>query len=207
MSARRATTSGSLAAGVAGFVLAIVLAWGGGLAWFVWRAQREPQPSHTADGIVALTGGAERVATALRLLADGRGRLLLISGVGPAAELADFARLAKLDPDKLAAQVTLGRDAASTRGNAAETAAWAQANRLHSLLVVTATYHMPRALLELSRAAPDLDLFPVPVRPPGLRGTPDWPMLRLLIGEYSKWLAACAGLSGVAGLHEERRRA
>ena len=32
-----------------------------------------------------------------------------------------------------------------TRGNAAETAAWARANAIHSLLVVTAGYHMPRA--------------------------------------------------------------
>jgi len=36
-----------------------------------------------ADGIVALTGGASRLADAVELLASGRGRRLLISGVAP----------------------------------------------------------------------------------------------------------------------------
>ena len=73
-----------------------------------------------------LTGGAERVETALRLLAEGRGRVLLVSGVGRGAELAELARRAGRGPGPVAARVTLGPRRHYTRGNAAETAAWAR---------------------------------------------------------------------------------
>src|SRR4051794_20291528 len=42
---------------------------------------REPSIATPADGIVALTGGAERIADAITLLETGRGRRLLITGV------------------------------------------------------------------------------------------------------------------------------
>jgi uncharacterized SAM-binding protein YcdF (DUF218 family) len=179
-----------------------LLAWSLGLVWFVCQAERVGDLPPSADGIVALTGGAERVTTALRLLAEGRGPKLLITGVGGAAALDDFAREAGVDPLLLASRVTLGRSALSTRGNAEETASWVRENGLRSLLVVTASYHMPRAMLELSRALPETKLYPVPVLPPALRDTPDWPTLRLLAGEYSKWLIAWTGLSRLAEAHE-----
>ncbi len=164
----------------------------GSLAAFLSRAESTaPLPAH-ADGIVALTGGADRIATALRLLGDGRGRILLISGVGGEAGFAQLARQAGADP-ALGSRVTLGRVAASTHGNAQETAGWARANGIRSLIVVTAYYHMPRALAELSRALPNVALYPVAVRP-----SDGPPALRLLAAEYPKWLAAEMGLSGLA---------
>jgi uncharacterized SAM-binding protein YcdF (DUF218 family) len=174
---------------------ALALAWVVGFAWFLHAAWATAEPPAAADGIVALTGGAERVETALKLLAEGHARVLLISGVGGATEFAGLAHRAGVDPT-LRARVTLGRSAASTRGNAAETAEWAHANGLRSLIVVTAGYHMPRALAELSRAMPDVALYPAPVLPPALR-QPGLTALRLLAGEYSKWLATEAGLSAL----------
>src|ERR1700732_1140988 len=59
--------------------------WGGGVAWFVSRVPAsEVQLNRDADGIVALTGGASRIADAIELLAAGHGRRLLISGVNRA---------------------------------------------------------------------------------------------------------------------------
>jgi uncharacterized SAM-binding protein YcdF (DUF218 family) len=174
---------------------ALALAWTAGFAWFVHAAWITAEPPARADGIVVLTGGAERVETALKLLAEGRARVLLISGVGGAADFAALAHRAGVDA-ALQARVTLGRSAVSTRGNAAETAGWAGANGLHSLIVVTAGYHMPRALAELSRALPGLALYPVPVLPPAMRG-PGPTALRLLAGEYTKFLATEAGLSAL----------
>ena len=130
-------------------VLLLPLAWLAGFAWFLTAATWRQLPPAHADGIVALTGGADRVEAALRLLAEGRARLLLISGVGRAAGFAELARRAGV-PRRLAPRVTLGRSALSTRGNATETAAWARGNHIRSLIVVTAAYHMPRALAELS---------------------------------------------------------
>ncbi len=174
--------------------LLAVLAWGAGLAWFVHSALQPGEVPPDADGIVALTGGAERIELALRLLAQGRARLLLVSGVAPAAELGELARRAGVDPGPLAARITLGRQARSTLGNAAETASWARANGVRSLIVVTAGYHMPRALAEIGWALPEVTLHPVAVLPPALRaGGPA--ALRLLASEYTKWLLVRSGLS------------
>ena len=124
-----------------------------GFAVFALRAFSPPDPPlRETDGIVVLTGGSERVATGLRLLTEGLAPRLLISGAHPEVGLADIAQAAGIDPAPVARQVTIGRAAATTRGNAVETAAWVRADVVRSLRVVTASYHMPRALLELRRA-------------------------------------------------------
>jgi uncharacterized SAM-binding protein YcdF (DUF218 family) len=180
------------------------IAWMLGFAWFLATALREPAPPPRADGIVVLTGGAGRIETALRLLAAGQGRLLLVTGAGGGAgEFAGLAHRAGVDGG-LAARTTLGRAALDTHGNALETAAWARGNGLHSLIVVTAGYHMPRALAELSRALPEVTLHPCPVLSPILRHGPDAAALRLLAGEYTKYLAVAARLP-VAALRAEVR--
>ena len=98
--------------------------------------------------------------------------------------------LFRSDPLPLAARAEIGRGAASTRGNAAEARAWIAARGLRTVAVVTAYYHMPRALAELSRAVPGVAWAPYPVPNPP-RGAP----LRAVAGEYTKYLAAASGLS------------
>jgi uncharacterized SAM-binding protein YcdF (DUF218 family) len=184
-----------------------LLAGAVGFAWFVNVASRPAPPPPHADGIVALTGGADRVETALHLLAEGRARKLLVSGTGGNAELATLARRAGLDPIPIAGQVTLGRDATTTRGNADETAAWAKENDIRSLIVVTAHYHMPRALAEIARAAPELTLYPMPVTPHALRGSGtagQTTRFRLLAEEYVKFLAASLDLTALIPLRRPR---
>ncbi len=178
-----------------------LVAWGGGFAWFVHRAGISGTPPERADGIVALTGGSGRVEAALWLLAEGRARVALLSGIGGGAELRELAARAGLTAEELGGRVTLGRQATSTHGNAAEAAVWARANDVHSLIVVTAGYHMPRALTEMAQAMPEVALHPVPVTPPGMLGPGgmrDAGMMRLMAAEYTKWLAAALGLSRLA---------
>ncbi len=172
---------------------ALALAWLGGFAWFVHRADRPDPAPPIADGIAVLTGGADRVRAGLLLLAAHRADRLLVSGIGGHAGFTALARHAGIDPGPLAAQVTLGRGATSTRGNAAEIAAWARANGLHSLIVVTAFYHMPRALTEISRALPDVTLYPASVSPASAEES--LAGLRLLADEYVKYLATKVDLS------------
>ena len=178
---------GLAAALAALFVLGFVL--------FVIRAADAPDPKVTADGIVVLTGGAGRVQTGLRLLADGRAPRLLISGVGRTTDYHALARLDGAQPG-LSRRVTLGYQAHTTRGNAREAAKWVGENNLHSLIVVTAFYHMPRALAELSRAIPGIVLHPYPVHPatlhPWWRAGAAW---RLLALEYVKYLAVVSGVA------------
>jgi uncharacterized SAM-binding protein YcdF (DUF218 family) len=171
-----------------------------GFAVFVHAAIDTAAPvGGQTDGIVVLTGGSERVATGFRLLAEGQARRLLISGAHPEAHLAEIAAAAGIDPAPFATRVAVGHAAASTRGNAAEAAAWARAEEMQSLRIVTAGYHMPRAMLELRRAMPGLRLFEhrVPsaaLRDPGALWRPQ--VWALLAGEYARYLGAWAGLSG-----------
>jgi len=191
---RQALIGAGCAAGLA------ILLWAAGFAWFIARtAQHTASPPH-ADGIVAFTGGAERIETALQLLAEHRADRLLLSGIGGGAELAQLTHRAGLAPAPLADRVTLGRRAATTRGNALETAAWVAANNIHTLIVVTAYYHMPRALTELRRVLPNVVLYPLPVLAEDRPGQ-DVP-LRLMAEEYTKLLAAEVGLTSVLPARE-----
>jgi cell division transport system permease protein len=184
-------------ASVAVGILFASLAWCAGFAWFVQDSLRPAPLPATADGIVALTGGADRIATALQMLQQNRARLLLISGVGPTTEFSALFRGTGIDPASLSGRITVGRAATDTLGNADEAADWARAHALHSLIVVTASYHMKRAITEIQRALPDTPLFAAPVLPPALRGTAGLSTLRLLAGEYTKFLAAELGVTRI----------
>ena len=182
---RAAVAGGSL-------LLAASCAWGLGFAWFSLAARRAGEPPPRADGIVALTGGPDRIETALALLAADRAPVLLVSGVARGVDVAELARRGPLDPAALAARATLGRAATTTRTNAAETARWAQARGMRSVIVVTSGYHMPRALIEIGRALPGAALHPVPAVSPAPRGLD---AARVLAAEFNKLLAVRLGLS------------
>ena len=153
----------------------------------------ESKPSRTADGIVVLTGGASRVSDAMELLADGYGRRLLISGVHPASGASDISRSLTDNQSLLSCCVDLDRSAVNTRSNAAETRRWARERGFKSLIVVTSNYHMPRAIVELSHAMPDVTLIPFAVVGDKWREEPWWSnsgTLRLVLSEYVKYVAA-----------------
>ncbi len=184
---------------LARLVLLACGAWCAGfLVFMAWVFTAEPpNPLPPADGIVALTGGDDRISEALALLAAHEAPLLLISGAGKGTYLGDFTKDDSAAATKYAGAITLGHMAATTHDNGAETAAWAKAHNMRSLIIVTADYHMPRALLEIRRALPGLRLTPDPVRPPAMRDRLTMPTLRLLAAEYSKYLVVRAGLGGL----------
>ncbi|WP_428376172.1 YdcF family protein [Lichenicoccus sp.] len=176
-------------------LLAAGLAFGSGFVWFAHDALQPPGKPGQADGIVALTGGSGRIEVALSLLASGHAGRLLISGVNPSLDLARLAYASGLHvPAGVASgAISLGHAATTTTGNAEEAAAWARANKLHSLIVVTAGYHMRRALIEIGAALPGVRLAADPVLPPALLRPASFGTLRLLLTEYLKWLAVEIG--------------
>src|SRR5262249_12920358 len=104
-------------------VVFVVLAFVGGFWGFAESVRAPAAPPPKADATVALTGGSlERLQTGVRLLKQGKGDRLLISGVN--RDVADHELFARIDvDDRLAACcVDLGRSAEDTLGNAAETA-------------------------------------------------------------------------------------
>ena len=153
----------------------------------------EVKPSRNADGIVVLTGGSSRVSDAMELLAAGYGKRLLISGVHPTNAASDISRSLPDNQSLLRCCVDLDRSAVNTRSNAAETRRWAHERGFKSLIVVTSNYHMPRAIVELSHAMPDIELVPFAVVGDKWRDEPWWTSgaaFRLLLSEYAKYVAA-----------------
>lgn len=185
-------------------VLVIALAWVSGLFAFAGRVQRMtpaamPPP---ADGIVALTGGSDlRLKTATDLLEAAEGRRLLVSGVNPMATRQDLWTVTHAAKPMFDCCVDLGFKAADTVGNARETAEWARGLRYRSLILVTADYHMPRAMVELEAAAPGVKVTPYPVATPDLdarRWLDNRRGAERMAKEYCKYLVALtrASLAG-----------
>lgn len=169
-----------------------------GFLWFAETVTRPPVAPRGADGIVVLTGGHQRITEAGRLLADGRGRRLLVSGVNRHTTGEEIRRLAALEPRLFECCVDLGYEALDTAGNAEEAGAWAAAHRYTSLIVVTSDYHMPRSMAELARVMPGVGLIPHPVRTRQLGEDGWWTSagaLRILAPEYLKFLPSAARLA------------
>jgi uncharacterized SAM-binding protein YcdF (DUF218 family) len=178
---------------VAVFAIAFVAAAIGFVGFLSLLRGAEIKPAGKADGIVVLTGGSSRVSDAMELLAGGYGKRLLISGVHPTNAASDISRSLSDNQSLLNCCVDLDRSAVNTRSNAAQTRRWAHERGFKSLIVVTSNYHMPRAIVELSHAMPDIQLIPFAVVGDKWRDEPWWTSgatLRLLLSEYAKYLAA-----------------
>ena len=175
-------------------VVAGVIALVVGFVIFLWLLPiQEVTLDRNADGIVVLTGGTARISDAMELLASGRGKRLLITGVNPGTTTADIRREIPNYKQLLACCVDLDYSALNTLGNAVETRRWAIDRGFHSLIIVTSAYHMPRALAEIAHQLPDVALIPYPVVSDRLRIEPWWSngaTTRLVLSEYFKYLFA-----------------
>lgn len=173
--------------------LAVVVVAGGFVAFLSQLRDAETAPGRKADGIVVLTGGASRLSDGMELLAAGYGKRLLISGVHPSSAASDISRALPEGQSYFSCCVDLDRSAVNTRSNAAETRRWAHERGFTSLIVVTSNYHMPRALVEMSHAMPDIALIPYAVVGEKWREEPWYEggtTLRLVLSEYVKYVAA-----------------
>jgi hypothetical protein len=174
--------------------LAVALAlWLGGFAAFCAHVATQARAPLTqgAEAIIVLTGAPGRVETGVALLRAGVAPRLFISGVHPDATVAEVIGPANAD---LAHRVTLGKGSATTAQNAAEVNAWLRGrNRaLYDLRLITSTYHMPRARVEMAHALPDgVRVAPHAIPDPRF-AEPGYALLALMWGEYHKLLWRCA---------------
>lgn len=187
----RVVVLGSLALGCS-----LLLALMAGFAAFTARiANHEPVALRPADAIVVLTGGASRVTDGMQLLSQGHGRRMLISGVNRTTSADELRRTLPSGEALLDCCVDLGRKALNTWGNAIEVAEWTRQRDFRSLIVVTSAWHMPRALYELNRIMPEVELLAYPVVTDKMQDVRWWSepqTAKLLMKEYVKYLLAHA---------------
>lgn len=154
---------------------------------------KPPEAGESVDAIVVLTGGYRRINQALALLEKGVGERLLISGVNPLITGAALRRATGSKSATFNCCVDIGYEAQDTIGNASETANWIGQRGYGRVLVVTNNYHIPRSLLELSQASPNVTFLAYPVTHADLK-TDIWlsdPVaLRTLLTEYAKYSLA-----------------
>jgi len=180
-----------LVAGLWSFA-ALCLAGFLGFLAFVYSLDRsEQRPETRADGIVALTGGAQRIGDAIDLLAKGYAKRLLISGVNEKTSRDQISRLNPGQRQLFDCCVDLDYRARNTIGNAIETRRWTERNGFDTIIIVTSNYHMPRTLVELDHALPNLQKIPYPVA--ATIDPHDWwrnpATAKILASEYLKFLA------------------
>lgn len=171
---------------------AIVLGFGVFDFWgfCLFASSLQPDPTVRGDAAIALTGGSGlRIAAGVELVANGAVPQLLVSGVHKDVTVEDVAGLAGGSAEIYDCCVTLGRMAATTIGNAEEAAAWTQENGYGSIVLVTSDYHVPRSLLLMSRAMPDVDFIVYPVVSKIDSGKPfsSFKTFRSLVQEWLKW--------------------
>jgi uncharacterized SAM-binding protein YcdF (DUF218 family) len=173
-------------------ILLAVFAYLLGFLLFVARLPPDSAARPQADGIVVLTGGDERLETAVALLEAGVGKRLLVTGVDMETTKAVLGHIAH-GGARFSCCADIGYAAQDTHGNAEEAADWARANHFTKLVIVTARYHMPRARREFASVMPGARLTAWPVDPVGVDVAHWWrhPHTALLLQrEYVKSLVS-----------------
>lgn len=170
--------------------------WLGGLYGFT-RDVAEPSSQDSlkpVDAIVVLTGGTRRLDTGFDMLEKGLGEKLFISGVYKGVEVKELLRKWKRPSTKrLDCCVELGFEADDTLGNAREATAWLRKEKFRTYYLVTANYHLKRALVDFRALGPELTPLPHAVQPESLDMLNWWrdPANRsLILREYNKYIAA-----------------
>jgi uncharacterized SAM-binding protein YcdF (DUF218 family) len=177
-----------------GALCAVVFGALTGFVWFVLSVQKsETAITTSADGVVVLTGGPERLAEGVDLLTAGRAKRLLITGVHTTTRLEELSKRVPGHDRMFHCCVDIDREATNTIGNAVETRRWALERGFNSLIVVTSSYHIPRAMAEVSHQLPDATLIPYPVVIDRQHTGPWWShtlTARTFAIEYIKYIAA-----------------
>jgi uncharacterized SAM-binding protein YcdF (DUF218 family) len=186
----------------------VSIIWFAGLFWFSTQVPSGGEaPETRTDAIVVLTGGTGRLDTGLRLLEKEFAKQLFVSGVARGVDVAALLRVAQRAPKELECCISVGYRAPDTAGNAEETAGWVRERGFKSIRLVTASYHMPRSLIEFRHAMPTIRIIPHPVYPPQFKRSRWWlwpGTASLLASEFNKYVIAMAGRGGRTAIKKDR---
>ena len=167
-------------------LIIIFVCWFFGFFVFAFYAcSLQVDSNQTADAIVVLTGGADRLQTGFDLLKEKRAPLLFITGVN---DDVSPRQLLNQQKDALKDSIYLDYSADNTYQNALAIKDWTEEQNVKSVLLVTSFYHMPRSLFEISKKVPDVKIYPISVF---LKQQEHWIRTRsawLVFVEYNKFI-------------------
>lgn len=167
-----------------------VCLWFSGLIYFIFLFSTYPSPdqSQSLDAIIVLTGGQKRIEKGLTLLQSNKAERLYISGVDKRVSIEDLLKMNDLQVSPLIGKIELGAQANDTVGNALEVREWLSKNEdVSNIYMVTSHYHMPRAILEMGLANPNITIFPQIVVSDDFQYS-DLAILKLIFFEYNKYI-------------------
>lgn len=173
------------------FLTVAFILWLGGFIYFANKiADMNANKNIKADGIVALTGGRNRIKEGIKELNRNNGELLFISGVAKHISLEQILKrnnVTGASKDK----IVLDYKSFNTNENAVETAKWVNKKNYKSIKLITSSYHMPRSLLEFERAMPEVEIIPHPVHSDYVKREKWWTFsgtTGFIAVEYTKFL-------------------
>lgn len=176
----------------------IAAVWFVALLAFIYSIPTKPLAAdRKADMLVVLTGGGDRVEHGFDMLAKGSAPVLLISGAGKNVTeermISEHATQAVRERIyERGGEIILDNMARSTVSNAGQSAAIIKKRKVKSIRLITANYHMNRAVHEFQAALPDIEIIPDPVFPSEFRRN-EWlshgNTRRLVFNEFYKYLA------------------
>jgi len=167
----------------------LLLVWALGWLWFATSiALMEPQENTVkTEAIIVLTGGNGRINEGLNLLSQKNAPKLFISGVNKDTTKKDIFNSWKKPTKTKPCCLTLGYKATDTISNAEEVKEWVEENKIESFHLVTSSYHMMRAMLEIRKQLPNIKIIKHPVFSDDFQA---WQgrFWRLTFSEYNKTL-------------------
>lgn len=178
------------------YILIAIGLWTIGYGLFVgsiFLAHTPPPPYEKTQAIVVLTGGEHRIESGLELFTNGIADELFISGVFPSTTEDDIRQKWGGDTPLPACCITLGHKATTTFQNATETKEWLEEKDFHDIRLVTADFHMNRAMVEFRYRLPHVKIVPHPITQPNTTPDKTWFWMISFI-EYNKTLIRWAGV-------------
>jgi len=170
--------------------------WFGGLVWFIEdMPQGTSAPSLKTSAIVVLTGGNNRISKGLELLSQNQSKKLLISGVRRGASLSAVIQGSGYNGAVDSKRIALDYKSTTTVENAQNVAKWVSRKNIKSIRLVTANYHMRRALIEFDHYLKGVKIIPHainPLDPVQKTWCKDYKIFCLYLNEYHKYLGAFA---------------
>lgn len=164
--------------------------WMGGFILFAHciNNYKTDTSTHT-QAVIALTGGKNRIIEAVDIYKQGKAEKVFISGVSKNVSwkmIKKRQNINLLNDD----DIVIGYRAKNTIGNAKETIAWLQKNKINSIRLVTSNYHMARSIAEFRAKDNSLNIVPHPVYSDRVekKWWKSWHTFSLIFKEYNKFL-------------------